>query len=140
MEALLTSLVDLFIALWGVFVSLFHVLLPWLPLAAWVGFWMFAVDWQKFQKVLRQGGWIAVLFIGLMMVLIWGLIAPPADGFHYLLGLKTSNFIGKFAYVAGLFGIMFLCGAVQPHLTDCCGRVWEIEDESPAAGAAHGHH
>jgi len=53
------------------------------------------------------------VLLGLMTVLVWGVIAPPEGGYHYLLGLKVSNFVGKTIYVTVLLVIMQLCGSVQ---------------------------
>ena len=36
-----------------------------------------------------------LFFIGLIAVLVWGVVAPPAEGVHNFLGLKLSNFVGK---------------------------------------------
>lgn len=114
------NLTELFVALWGLVVSLWAVavslgtlILPWLPLIAWIVFWLLAVDWVRLRRVMLQGGWIPVLLIGLVTVLVWGTIAPPESGRHELLGLSVSNFVGKTVYVSALFSIAFLCGAVQ---------------------------
>jgi len=116
------NLVSLFLALWGVLVSLAALVAPWTPLAAWIIFWLFAVNWERLREVMVQGGWIPVVLIGFVMVLVWGTIAPPAGGAHHLLGLKVSNYVGKFIYVTVLLCIMFLCGAVQlaGFLPACC--------------------
>ena len=55
-------------------------ILPWTALIAWVAFWLLAVNWVKFRQVLVQGGLIGLVLIGLCMILLWGLIAPPAAG------------------------------------------------------------
>ena len=136
MENLLNSLLQLIIAVWNVVESLFHLVLPWTPLVAWVAFWLLAVNWVKYRAVLVKGGWTGLFFIGLMMILIWGLIAPPVDGVHHVFGLSLSNFVGKTVYVTALFSIMFLCGSVQ--LSGACGSLvcFKHEDEEPVD---HGH-
>ena len=71
-------------------------LLPWFPLAVWIGFWLCAVNWNKLRDVLvSKGGLLGVLLIGAIWVLIWGVVAPPESGSHYLFGLMLSNFVGK---------------------------------------------
>ncbi|GAB4140742.1 MAG: hypothetical protein Tsb009_10210 [Planctomycetaceae bacterium] len=110
---LIESLGDLIVALWDVFVSLAVLVAPWWPLIAWVAFWLFAVNWVKFRAVLLEGGWIGLVLLGLLMVLVWGTIAPPAEGTHSIFGLTLSNYVGKTVYVTTLFSIMFLCGSVQ---------------------------
>jgi hypothetical protein len=112
-------------------------ILPWTALIAWVAFWLLAVNWVKFRQVLVQGGLIGLVLIGLCMILLWGLIAPPADGAHYLFGLTLSNFAGKTVYVTSLFCIMFLCGSVQ--LSGCCSSLCRFEEDEPAKDAVHAH-
>lgn len=145
MEELIQNLGQLVNALWGVIVALGALLLPWLGLVAWVLFWTLAVNWIKLRDVLVKGGWIGVVLIGLVMVLVWGNVAPPADGYHSLLGLKLSNFVGKTVYVSALFVIMFLCGSVQ--LSGAVDRFLHFVEPEPDdvhghahAHASHGHH
>ncbi|MEX0717747.1 MAG: hypothetical protein WD066_14230 [Planctomycetaceae bacterium] len=138
MHALLENLIQLFEALWAVFVSLGAVILPWLPLVAWAAFWLLAVDWVRLREVMLKGGWIPVLLIGLAAILVWGTVAPPAGGLHEILGLRLSNFVGKTVYVAALFSIAFLCGAVQlSGAVDCCRTTDEPEPVEPAHPPSH---
>ena len=94
------------------------------------------MNWVKFRQVLVSGGWIGLVLIGFVMVLIWGLVAPPEGGHHSFFGLNPSNFYGKMIYVTGLYVIMFLCGSVQ-----LSGAVRSLtcfdEDEEPVEAAAH---
>jgi len=96
-------------------------LLPILPLAAWILFWLFAVNWTQLRETLLDGAWIGLFLIGFATVVSWCAIAPPPSGTHDILGLSVSNFVGKTVYVTILFSIMFLCGAVQ--LSGCCRSV-----------------
>lgn len=132
----LTNAVTLLVAVWHLAISLLALVMPWTPLIGWLAFWLFAVDWVKLRAVLLQGGWIGVLAIGLMTILIWGLIAPPETGFHHLLGLTLSNFVGKTVYVTALLAIMFLCGSVQ--LSGACGN-WASFPEPQPEDHGHGH-
>lgn len=135
MDALLHSLLEFLIAGWQVFTALIALLLPWIPLAVWVGFWLFGVNWLKLRQILLQGGLIGVLLIGLVMILVWGMVAPPPDGYHYLFGLQLSNFVGKTVYVTSLFAIMFLCGAVQ--LSGCCEGLTPLDESEETAAQRH---
>jgi len=143
MLELLTSLQELLVAGWNVLTTLLGLLLPWTALFAWVAYWLFAVNWVKLREVMIQGGWIGVLLIGLMMVLVWGVVAPPVDGVHRLFGLSVSNFTGKTVYVTALFTIMFLCGSVQ--LSGACGPLAALaegpsdDDHGDGHGHDHGH-
>lgn len=136
MEALLDSVIQLLYALWILIGALADLLVPWIPLAAWIGYWLFAVDWVRLREIMLRGGAVGVVLIGLMAALVWGMVAPPAGGYHFLLGLQLSNFVGKIVYVTGLLTIMFLCGSVQ--LAGCCAgwtpvqeRVEEGKPEEP---------
>ncbi|MEW4526867.1 MAG: hypothetical protein ACF8PG_15000 [Maioricimonas sp. JB045] len=132
---LLTSLWNVVVAVIELLVTLADTLWPWAPLIAWIAFWTLAVDWVKLRSVLWSGGIIGVLLIALTAVLVWGAVAPPADGAHYLFGLKVGNFVGKFVYVTGLLVIVFLCGAVQ--LSGCCDRYCTFSREADEPAAAH---
>lgn len=117
-------------------------LIPWTPLIAWIAYWTLAVDWVRLRSILLQGGWVGVMLIALTAVLVWGVVAPPVDGMHSLLGLHVSNFVGKTMYVTALLVIVLLCGSVQ--LSGLCGRLVNLEQ--PASGGdshhhgGHGHH
>lgn len=138
MIELMTSLQALVVASWNVVVTLLGLILPWTPLIAWVAFWSLAVNWVKVRQVMIQGGWIGVLLMGLMMILVWGVVAPPASNTHYLFGLNVSNFVGKTVYVTALLTIMFLCGSVQ--LSGAFGKLTEFPEDAPDSDStAHGH-
>ena len=146
MEQLILSLQELLFAVWHVVVSLLVFVVPWTPLLAWIAFWLLAVNWEKLYPVLAKGGIVGVMLVGLVAVLVWGLIAPPGDGAHYLFGLKPSNFVMKTVYVTMLLTIAALCGSVQ--LSGACGSlVCFCDDESEGrdssgnghAADGHGH-
>jgi len=134
MDALLESLKQLAIAGTDVLVSLGLMLLPLLPLVAWIAFWLFAVNWVKLREVILSGGWIGLLLIGAVMVIVWGAVAPPEGGSHNFLGLTLTNIVGKVVLVAGLMCIMLLCGSVQ--LSGFCAG-WCRFDESTAEHELH---
>jgi hypothetical protein len=141
MHELLQSLQDFLLAGGRVIVELGTLLLPWTPLAAWIVFWLFAVNWQKLRPVLLEGGWIGLLLIGLVMVLVWGVVAPPESGAHYILGLTLSNFVGKTVYVTALFSILLICGSLQ--LAGCCANCFGFEEAEPVeldTHVEHAHH
>lgn len=140
MEQLINSLLELAFAGWHVVISLLALIVPWTPLILWIAFWLLAVNWEKLYPVMAKGGAICVVLIGLSMILVWGLIAPPADGAHHLMGLNPSNFVGKAIYVTMLLTIMALCGSVQ--LSGACGSLVHFpeEDESDDHGDHHHGH
>lgn|GEM_PF-195420 len=141
MEALydlLSSVLDVFWSLLNVVVNLVRVVLPWLPLFAWIAFWSFAVNWGKVFPVLRRGGLIGVLLLMFVAVLVWGSIAPPVDGRHVMFGLTVSNYAGKFIYVTMLTCIALLCGSAQ--LSGAFGRLGEFPEEPEEDSHGHGSH
>lgn len=139
LESSLTLLVDLYELVFSVGL----LLLPWLGLVAWLAFWLLAVNWTKFRPLLvEQGGWIGLLLMGLVWILIWGVVAPPASGSYHLFNLTLSNFVGKTVYVTSLLCVMLLAGGAQ--LSGMC-EGWlnfppDVVDEPHAHGhESHGH-
>ena len=133
---LFSSLINVLWSLLDVVVNLVRVVLPWLPLLAWVGFWTFAVNWAKAFPILRRGGFIGILLLMFVTVIVWGAVAPPVNGKHLMLGLSVSNYAGKFIYVTMLTCIALLCGSAQ--LSGAFGRLGEFPEEP--AEDDHGHH
>ncbi|MCA9079735.1 MAG: hypothetical protein KDA58_04210 [Planctomycetaceae bacterium] len=124
---LLTALWNLVLALLAVIVTLLHSLVPWLPLIAWIAFWLLAVNWSKlYPALMERGGIVGVALLGLMTILIWGAIAPPDNGEYALYGLHVSNFVGKTVFVTGMFVIAAMCASVQ--LTGVCAPCCLFEE------------
>ena len=141
MEALVDlffSLIDVLRSLLNVVVSLVRVVVPWLPLLAWIGFWTFAVNWAKAFPILRRGGLIGVFLMMFVSVLIWGSVAPPVGGEHFMFGLSVSNYVGKFIYVTMLTCIALLCGSAQ--LSGAFGKLCEFPEEPEDDHHGHGGH
>ncbi|HUG90262.1 MAG TPA: hypothetical protein VML55_05485 [Planctomycetaceae bacterium] len=90
MDALGRSLQQLGEALRDLFVALFDVIGPWLPLViglgVWIVYWTCAVNWIRLREVLVRGGWIGLLLIAFAAVLVWGTVDPPA---HY--AVRTAD-------------------------------------------------
>lgn len=138
MTELLVSLGDLILAAWGLLKVIGGLVVtpPWLPLAAWVAFWLCAVNWTRFRDLLiHKGGLLGLFLIAAVTVLIWGVVDPTP---HQLLGLSVSNFVGKIVYVTGFVCLMFLCGSVQ--LSGCCQQWCDVPLPSDEVhGGGHGH-
>jgi len=144
MEDLLLSLKDLLLAGADVLASLVLLIahnFSIVALAAWIGFWLFAVNWVKLYEILRAGAWIGVFLIGALAILVWGTVAPPPGGFHYILGMALSNYVGKTVFVVELIVIMRLCAAVQ--LSGVCASWCQFQEgeaaEQLAHASQHGH-
>lgn len=129
------SLIHLIIALWYVVVATVRVLVPWVPLAAWIGYWLCCVDWKKLGPLLARGGVLGLFFIGFVMILVWGVVAPPEGGTHFIFGLALSNFVGKTVYVTSLICIMLLCGFVQ--VSGVCDKYCRSDDDEVVEAPAH---
>ena len=138
------SIVDVLYSLLNVVVNLVRVVLPWLPLLAWVGFWTFAVNWAKAFPIIRRGGIVGVLLLMFVTVLGWGAVAPPpsvppaVEGSHEMFGLKVGHFTGKFIYVTMLTCIALLCGSAQ--LSGAFGKLCEFPEEPAEDDHGHGGH
>ncbi|SFI34153.1 hypothetical protein [Planctomicrobium piriforme] len=135
---LLNSLWQVLVAVSGLLNVLLALLLPWMPLFAWVAFWLLAVNWKQLYPVLQRGGWIGVVLTMLVAIFAWTAIAIPAGGQHHLFGLHVDNMFGKTVYVCGLTMIAFLCGTFQ--LSGGCDRWLRFEPEaanSEAPGQSH---
>src|SRR5438270_12555506 len=94
----LKALSQVIYSVWELVLALLAILAPWTPLAAWIAFWLFAVNWVKLREILAKGGWVGLVLIGAIMVLVWGSIAPGSGGFDFF-GLRISNFVEKTVYV-----------------------------------------
>src|SRR5580700_7274298 len=106
MQVLLEAITRVGSSFWDLLVATLAVLAPWTPLAAWIVFWLFAVNWVKLREALAKGGWVGLVLIGAIMVLVWGSISPGSGSFDFF-GLRISNFVEKTVYVSGLFVLMF---------------------------------
>ena len=133
---LIDSIVRLFWNLLDVILHLVVLIVPHLPILAWVAFWLLAVNWAKAFPILRRGGYIGLLLLMLVAVLVWGAAAPPPGGKHVLFGLSVSNYVGKFIYVTTLTCIALICGSVQ--LSGVLGR-FGVFPEEPAEEDHHHH-
>src|SRR5262249_34146003 len=141
MHALLDAISQLGHSLWDLVAAIVTIAVPWTPLAAWIVYWLFAVNWVKLRETLAKGGWVALVLIGAVMVLVWGSIAPGSSSFDFF-GLRVSNFVEKTVYVSGLFVLMFLAGALQ--LSGFCAGCCPFNEpiliaESDGHESGHGH-
>jgi hypothetical protein len=142
MHDLLEAISRVGLSFWELLLAVLAVLAPWTPLAAWIVFWLFAVNWIKLRETLAKGGWVGLVLLGAVMVLVWGSISPGSDAFDFF-GLRVGNFVEKTVYVSGLFVMMFLAGALQ--LSGFCAACCQFEEpvliaESHGHETGHSHH
>jgi hypothetical protein len=146
MQNLQNSLLELSFAIMDLVMVLGGIILPWLPLVAWLGFWLFAVNWTKLRVQLTQGGgWIGLLLIAIVWILVWGVVSPPVSGSYDLFGLRIGNFVGKTVYVTSLYCLMLLAGAAQLSgaFANCCQFAEPASDDHGHGGhdnRGHGGH
>lgn len=141
---LLTAIWQLLTAVGELLLAIVHVGTPWLPLIAWVAFWLLAVNWVKLYGTMDRErimgvlplGMVGILLLGFLTILVWGVIAPPDHGKYPILGLQLSNFVYKTVMVTGLFVIAAMCASVQLSglVTPLCLF------EEPAADDGHDDH
>jgi hypothetical protein len=81
---------------------------------------------------------VGVFLLMFVTVLVWGAVAPPAEGKHLLFGLSVSNYAGKFIYVSMLTCIALLCGSAQ--LSGAFGSLCEFPEEPADDDHGHGGH
>src|SRR5262245_2763033 len=55
---------------------LYSVFLAVLPMARWISWWRWAVDWNRMGPVLREGAWAPVLLVMIVAAFAWSRIAP----------------------------------------------------------------
>lgn len=110
--------------------TVFTFLLALLPGGLWCAWFLFVVHWPKVWPVLARGGWVGVVFLGIMAALAWSLIFPRALG-------PIANFNWQLMAVAALIASALMCGWLQGKLQWTPGEVCFV----PSANEArHGEH
>ncbi len=104
-------------------------------LAAWVAWWLWAVNWVRAWEWLGRGAWAAVVLLVFLAGLVWSRIAPHGLDLGFTV---LPNFWWQFGASALLACLALFCGWVQ-------GVAGWTPDEIPVypAGATaddtHGH-
>src|SRR5258708_7917702 len=111
LQALFDSLTQVGHSIWDLLGALLAVLLPWTPLAAWIVFWMFAVNWLKLRETLAKGGWVGLALVATVVVLIWGSVSP-GDGTFDFFGLHVANSFENTVSLSAMVAILSLSGAL----------------------------
>ena len=83
---------------------------PWLPVLAWVAWWLWGVNWRRLWPTLRQGAWAPILLLAFLVALVWTFVSP---GPYTLLGLTLPGFWWQAAAVVLLLVLAACCGWVQ---------------------------
>jgi hypothetical protein len=106
-----------------------------LLLAAWVAWWLWAVNWVRAWEWLARGAWVAVVLLVFLAALVWSKISPRDLDLGFVL---LPNFVWKLGGTALLACLALFCGWVQ-------GVAGWTPDEVPiypadaTADHTHGH-
>jgi hypothetical protein len=108
------------------------------PIALWFIFCLRAINWKRMAPTLKEGGWVPVVLLVVLIALVWSQAAPqvvvPFDGVH------LPNFWWQLGAVALIGCVGLFAGWLQLHYS------WtpaEIAIEPPAHAHehhGHGHH
>lgn len=85
---------------------------PWLPLAAWCGFWTFLIDWSRLRPMLGSGAAVPAVLLAVLGLVLWNLTSD-SEAMTTVLRLKVSTSVRHFVQVAGWSSLALICGAVQ---------------------------
>lgn len=64
---------------WSLIAVAVRLLVPVLPLLAWLAFWYFAVDWSRLGPAIRRGGWVPVAMLAVLAASIAATIVRDRD-------------------------------------------------------------
>jgi len=109
------------------------------PIALWMGFWLWAVNWKKVWPVLGEGAWAPCVLLMLIIALVWSrLVEQPCT----CLGIVTvPNFWWQLGEVLGLACLALFSGWLQSvlHYTPIEVAVEPPADHGHAHDHGHGH-
>ena len=92
--------------------TLAMLLLPVLPLLAWIAFWYLAVDWRKLKPALQSGGWLPLLVVTVGLVAI--VAAIDTDPQPRTVGpLTVTPIASTVGWALILLATMFYAGSAQ---------------------------
>jgi len=115
---------------WTQTIALLNVLLP---VALWMAFWLWCVNWQKTWPVLAGGAWAPVVLLMLVSAAVWSRIAPSSC--ECLRIVTIPNFWWQLGSIGTLVCLALFSGWLQGYMG------WtppEYAVEPPAA-EDHGH-
>ena len=107
-----------------------------LPGGLFTAFCLWAVDWRKALPILRAGGWIVLVLLGVMAAYVCSLVWPSQATVVWV--IPVPNFLWQLGSAAVLVAVALICARLQETYG------WfppEIEIEPPAHGhdERHGH-
>jgi hypothetical protein len=104
-------------------------------LAAWVAWWLWAVNWVKAWEWLARGAWVAVLLLVFLAALVWSKIGSRELDLGFV---QLPNFWWQLGGTALLTCLALFCGWVQGVAGWMPGDV-PIYPAEATADDTHGH-
>jgi len=130
----LHSLLQVLTDLWQLVRLILIPVLLILPLLLWFLFCLLAVNWKKMWPVLREGGWVPLTLLTILVALVWSQIQPNSVRLFGF--VHVGNFWWQAGAVALLAGLGLFAGWMQQRYS------WfplEIPVEPPPLEHGHGH-
>ena len=126
MSELLTSLIDLVLALLNVILALAKIVEPVVAILAWMAFWYLAVDWKRLRTVLGAGGWLVPVLVAGFVVVI-RVVTSQTGGTAMPFGPTTiSPVVAAIAWTSLLAALAMICGAAQISRNAVKADLYEI--------------
>src|SRR5687767_8224128 len=82
-----------------------------LPVAIWMAFWLWAVNWKKVWPTLAEGAWAPCVLLILIAALVWSRIVPGT--FSFLGFVSIPNFWWQLGGVGALAALALFSGWLQ---------------------------
>ena len=92
--------------------TLASLLVPLIPLLAWMAFWSFAVEWTTFRATLRRGGWVVVVAFAAIGLAVAAATQSGTEPQQFG-PLTVSPLAYNIGWTALLLSTMFYAGALQ---------------------------
>jgi hypothetical protein len=83
---------------------------PFLLIICWICYCLLLVGWREVGHIMRRGGWVCLVLLGLIGTYAWASIAGPIV---VVAGVSLPSMLEKFIVVAVMAGLAALCAFVQ---------------------------
>lgn len=117
-------------------IELGNVVLALLPMVIWFVVCLFGIHWQRMWTVLREGAWIPLALLFVLVALLWSQCAPRELSVYGYFSL--ANFWWQLGAVCLVAAVGFFAGWLQQQYGWFPQEV-AVEPPEPAHGHAHHH-
>lgn len=114
---------------------LYPLLIASLLPAAWIAWWLWAVNWRKAFPFLAEGAWVPLVLILLVSALVWSRLAPSDLNLQFTV---IYNFWWQLGAVGLLMCVALGCGWLQLYFHYSPPEI-NLEPPSGHGHDAHGH-